>query len=728
MLGFALGDNVADLSVYKDPGRLTKTFEAMHQLMFSLAVSRVSSLEARSEGNVTGVARVPRCHSKLIIDPDSIRTVASLAKQSASLRMELSRMDTGNDDDFRRNLHKHHFYLRSVEDGVVQLEMASQQHAPENDNNHQYSRQYTPAVPMAMKPLSGLVFVQLALVILENYVPIVFATLVESLWVLLNRLLAAIQPFTELQHGHSPGSRSTDLNYTSLPPQLLFWKAARAKHLLLGLVCIVTILGNGLSVSLGGLFNELPVMEDEAVAIPILRNPSINNNTLTDLIKTWTLPTGYNDHFTIAHVYLTTGTRLPPWLTEQHYFLPFDLEPMLTVAAESYTARTYGVTLMPSCQPLAPTTLTRTNLDPPEFSAQPAAPWLKCLNSTEFARNPFELTGKLGVTLHLPLDQCGWPWYRAPIRAWARSVTDNESTLIRKVEITGVSCQPRFAAAEFNVTVDSTGRVLRSNRINDFKPVETGLELGSELQIGKSLASVAFDATTSYNKFIYWFNTTDAGDHVDYLAALRNNIFTDPATPLPHTDTLVSETEAVMRLLAGAILQQNPALFEVAADSTPTIQGTRRITVTKIFMGDIAFIISMVLLSVNVVTAMVVYVFGPTPFLPRFPDTIGSVLGYVAKSRLTEPDWEAITSSSEDEGTAGEEKTRKTTYSFGRYTDRDGNEHLGIDVDPFVVKVDREGNPEWHGHWHGYDTKTSWLARFRGRKSRSHESDEPVEN
>ncbi|KAK8856242.1 hypothetical protein PGQ11_012154 [Apiospora arundinis] len=788
MLGFALGDNVADLSVYKNPERLTKTFEAMHQLLFSLAVSRINSLETSPNMfGVTGIAKVSRygitvsrrfaiaveslllvvavlticlllsCrryHNKLLSDPDSIRTVAGLAKQSSVLRKELSEIGARSHDEIRKTLNKQQFCLRVVEGGKeVQLDIINPRHSTEENSDPHHSPLYTPDVPSAMQPLSGLVFAlilvaalsylaylkvierrsqglrlpmnnQLALEILENYIPVVFATLIEALWVLLNRLLATIQPYTELYRGQSPGAKSIDLKYTSLPPQLLVWKAVKARHPLLGLVCIISILANGLSVSLGGLFNELPVIEDEAVEVSMLQTPSITNSSLSNLIKAVdSSSNAYSDHFNIANVHYTTGTRLPPWLTEEYYFLPFGLEHILNDAAESYTARSHGVTVRPSCKPLAHTSLVRNNIAPPQFEQQatntePLAPsdisWLKCVNATLLVENSMNRTGNLASEIHLPSNQCT----KAYIRAWVRGTTNPGDTLIKNLEITGVACQPTFTTAEFNLTVDNTGRVLQANRVSDFRPFEWGPGNGSDVR--HSLEKIAFDYLIPYSPETDWYNNTNFGDTLGYLQAQRNNSFTDPQKPLADTNKILSETEIVMKMLTVALFQQNPTIFETATNSTPNAQGTRRITVTKIFMADVAFVITMVLLSLNVVTAMIVYCFGPTPFLPRFPDTIGSVLGYVAKSRLTELDWGAITANnSEEEGGRGE-KTPEHTFSFGRYTDREGKEHLGIDVDPFVVKVDREGNPEWHG----YDTKTPWLARLRGRKSRNHESDD----
>ena len=58
-----------------------------------------------------------------------------------------------------------------------------------------------------------------------NYVPVTFATLLESFWVLLNRSLCVLKPFEELRNGEAMASASVDLKYTSLPRPLVLLRA-----------------------------------------------------------------------------------------------------------------------------------------------------------------------------------------------------------------------------------------------------------------------------------------------------------------------------------------------------------------------------------------------------------------------------------------------------------------------------------------------------------------------
>ncbi|KAI4196480.1 MAG: hypothetical protein LQ350_006519 [Teloschistes chrysophthalmus] len=51
--------------------------------------------------------------------------------------------------------------------------------------------------------------------IVLNYIPIAFATFLEPLWLLLNRLLCILQPFEALRHANSRSTSSLDLKYTT---------------------------------------------------------------------------------------------------------------------------------------------------------------------------------------------------------------------------------------------------------------------------------------------------------------------------------------------------------------------------------------------------------------------------------------------------------------------------------------------------------------------------------
>ena len=89
-----------------------------------------------------------------------------------------------------------------------------------------------------------------------NYAPTAFATFLEPMWLILSRLLCLLKPYEVLRVGGAKVSQSLGLKYTSIPPQLAIWRALRAKHVLLAVVCLITVSTNFLAVFLAGLLNE----------------------------------------------------------------------------------------------------------------------------------------------------------------------------------------------------------------------------------------------------------------------------------------------------------------------------------------------------------------------------------------------------------------------------------------------------------------------------------------
>ena len=80
------------------------------------------------------------------------------------------------------------------------------------------------------------------------------------MWIILSRLLCLLQPFEELRKENASSSKSVEVKYTSLPPQLAIWRAFRAKHFLLAAVCFIAVSTNVLAVMLAALLKESPVI------------------------------------------------------------------------------------------------------------------------------------------------------------------------------------------------------------------------------------------------------------------------------------------------------------------------------------------------------------------------------------------------------------------------------------------------------------------------------------
>jgi hypothetical protein len=91
-----------------------------------------------------------------------------------------------------------------------------------------------------------------------------------------------LQPFEDLRKGDALSSRSVEAKYTSLPPQLAFWRAFRAKHYILGFVCLIAVSTNILAVALSALLNERQTIVEVPFDSVQLFIPQFNGSSLVD--------------------------------------------------------------------------------------------------------------------------------------------------------------------------------------------------------------------------------------------------------------------------------------------------------------------------------------------------------------------------------------------------------------------------------------------------------------
>ncbi|KAI4937671.1 hypothetical protein J4E85_000106 [Alternaria conjuncta] len=187
--------------------------------------------------------------------------------------------------------------------------------------------------------------------ILENYIPTAVATLIEPIWVLFNRMLCMLQPIEELQSCNARAKKSIDLDYASLPPQLVILKALRSKHLVLAAVCTMALLANLLAVSLAGLFNQATIDIQHAIVadqplqfkfMPVDGNigPVGGQNFGSNVASGAYQGSNGEEQFLIADSYLRQGIPLPAWTDENMFYLPFAAQQTNTTATKDIEART----------------------------------------------------------------------------------------------------------------------------------------------------------------------------------------------------------------------------------------------------------------------------------------------------------------------------------------------------------------------------------------------------
>ena len=204
----------------------------------------------------------------------------------------------------------------------------------------------------------------------------------------------------------------------------------------------------------------------------------------------------------------------------------------------------------------------------------------------------------------------------------------------RQIQVLGIlilGCQPRPTSANFLVRTTEDGRILNYTR--DSIPV-----IGVEEQ-AKTYTQVflSMQSTGSAN----WRNDTTAPNWSNYILrylADSDNIL-DPYTPLSNSSAnIIPALENMHRRLFSVILSQSPDLFKRSAADVVT-SGTAFTTESRVFINDTSFMISVTILTLNLIVATLYYLNRPAGFLPRMPTSIASIFAGGGE-RVVEEEWE----------------------------------------------------------------------------------------
>ncbi|RYO93550.1 hypothetical protein DL766_003922 [Monosporascus sp. MC13-8B] len=374
---------------------------------------------------------------------------------------------------------------------------------------------------------------------------------------------------------------------------------------------------------------------------------------------------------------MSYDTPLPPWLTEEFFFPPLIREDMADSTSDYFIVKTRGFGVLPSCSPLLSPDLSLTK------KAVDGSP-IKCHTSPiPRYETRLRLDGPIAREVQGFMSSSNDPdnaYPTAPcngvfVMGWGRSIASN-GTSTGLMDSSFVACEPVVISRFFEVAIDHEGHVLSAELLDDTD--ENSYELDP--------ASVA-NLTWRTNYFLQqlkgsWHSDVRTQDWMHYLLKILdddNSALVDPSEDIPDPQILIPQIERLYKERFAALLYTAPQIFDEYEQGGPLVVGKRVTTETRLFMVRGAFIISTLVLAIDIIAAIFIYWRGTMVYLPRMPTTIASLLGYTAASRIASERLKSLRD--------GEEAV-SSTFSFGHYTGFDGKAHLGIDVDPHVVPVD----------------------------------------
>lgn len=566
--------------------------------------------------------------------------------------------------------------------------------------------------------------------ILENYIPTALATLIEPMWVMINRLLCMLQPIEELRKCKAEAKSSIDLDYSSLPPQLTVFKALKSRHFVLAMVCAMALLSNLLAIAFAGIFNQdLVEMQRAATFTPPfeMKFVSINGSIGPKSTQEYGSrePSGAyrggnsQDQYLIAESNWTRGTPLPAWTNEKMFYLPYRASELVDETNNTqYEAHTLAFGAELDCETLqygvdylARTRKERSNIwvDFNTTARQdsrivgcaanmsaglhygPNRPGIPGLINETCVRGPSatEMTFKPEAAANATQNQKDacmttvvLAWLRAPDGTCSgfpdRNLTSANSLFIR--------CRPRLVTSQGIVRTNAAGRLQQPVETTTVATVD---ETSSRGMFSNDPLNLIGQSNQYLFKFLSggWHNDSHAEDYMNYFAAreINSSRLVNPAASVPTLeDVQIPLGKAYSRLFAIWLGANKEKLLVPRSDQTgPSIRGWIVSTERRLFLSTPMFAISEAILAIYAVVAIIVYLRRPGRYLARMPTSMAAIISLFAASAAVQDMRQ--TSHLNKKGRAEHLRLLDSRYGYGSYIGGDdGRVHIGIEKTPFV--------------------------------------------
>lgn len=554
--------------------------------------------------------------------------------------------------------------------------------------------------------------------LVENYIPILIATFLEPFWLVLNRLSGLLLPFEQMRKGNAPGIKSIELDYSSLPPQLLFVRAFRAGHYILVALCFMVLLANVLSVALSGLMYEGEAVIHHSGSATQLKIAQFKALNATGLPFNTNQAANSQGDSTSEPFYrlmsnLTAGTPLPAWSDKHFAYVPMNISSSesnatVQVKTQAFSAPTKCRTLHTEGKERysikysadaseADLTLTLETDDGSTTSCTNLKSWMRTFSGTESAlhgiRQPHPGHSAVEMNSMLASTQngsqydvfCREHFFAAWIRADWKKINDTENLHgyynleLLSSNSTAIVCRPSIEVANVEVLVDQAGQVQNISSIKN-----------SASPLADHFITTPADLIAQANQFLIdsdatWHDDSAPSDFNNYLIQKSHNVSFFNASEPPPAPEIASKyfAELYEQLFAILVSTNTNLLLEDVPPDTDPIDATLLRTETRIFFSTPAFVVTETILLVYIFTTMLFYARRPWRVLPRLPSTVASNIAFFAASRALY-----------EIGTGSREvlEDRKTwRWGYGTFVGRDGKMHTGIEREPFVKVLNRDG-------------------------------------
>ena len=541
-------------------------------------------------------------------------------------------------------------------------------------------------------PLKNTVITQ----ILTSYLPVILGTIIELYWTLLSRSQCVLQPFEALMRGISCPSRSLDLRYTSLPPQLAFVRAFRARHWLLVAVCMIELSANLLKVSLSGFFFVDNAEIESNMTFVLERLPKFEHIYDASSGDMWP----DSSVFYVAASNISNSSLLPPWTSKDTFFAPF-MSTKASTAFQDYTYKgnTQGFGISVACTEIQHNTAAYIKAG----SDETRAPQVRLgdgqmcndhtvgptngQNNVYSALEVFHALGRPDDSNVGGVNECDnlilAGLLRGNLSVSANNFkTDNPDSSEDPTSVLAINalsalwmvCKPTLHVAPYEVNVGQDGRVKDAVRRGPYSS-----DLASYFTPNLNLTHFMNQTNRIFNEG----DDTSAGWHSDsyvntwfgYLIKMldRGSGVTDPHRPVPSFAEAAPLIEEIYKRVFAIQLGINTDWL-ASAKQGDTMSGSVFIPQERLFISQPAFVTCIVLMSLNILVATAYNLYSPKMMPFRMPKTIADILELFDGSSLVAEAYRR--------GGPRED----CMLGYGKFVGTDGKTHEGIERSSLLME------------------------------------------
>jgi hypothetical protein len=520
-----------------------------------------------------------------------------------------------------------------------------------------------------------------------SFLPSVVASSVSSLCTSIHRNLSVLEPWVHLQRGMASAQASLSLNYSSQSPLAIFFKAARDRHVLLGLVSLACVMNMVLTVVAGGLFTQ----ELTSSTLPtndLTMNYSQSMFWRTDFAVEFT-------EYDLIQTSITSGVPMLAWTSPNQSFIPVHISNSKPDVLYGATTRGVGASL--DCTNLSPDeALYRNTTSGHEYWHYSLFdnPSVKCV-----ARMP-SLKGK-GEGIALSIQ------FLSPADVNDSDVCQTSTVLvvgrwdyladtpINDNNTIALHCEPRVQMQDYSLIFDQKGQIdghepIANTFISEGAMYDNAtVSLGQFNKVFAAIPESYVGNTTSHNGS---YNISSY-DWAGFLIA-RLYQRDDPDFDSLRPERMIDLTQTVYQWVYSTYfsiwreIYLSPLDEPIAATNATVIRSTWTM-VPSVPSLAIAFII------VGFDTLVVLVVFGTRRGRfrgPRMPRSIGAIIPWIAHSRMLR-DFDDTHKWSSTERRI-HLATLDKRYGFRMFMGSDGRWRFAVDEEPTEPKSPDTPSPD----------------------------------